>query len=510
MTARIRFTPFALFLLAAIARADDSPLLGPRFGEANDVSFKPFVDAKTVDKKLGSEIARFENPAKHWALSFAKAELKVAQPLKDDRDASGAPTVGFLTAAVNQLRSGGGDVDVLRNEAIDLGDLPVGVLMAQVTDNHRPVLLQEAFIQINPKLYYSLAMTSPCPAKNIGDDPAVVEAGQTFKAIIDSIERVDLSAIRDDQDERLIRTRALFVNWNKKYLTNALQPEQFLLFKRDGKPVGYAYMVEQPADAVPKTGELEKGITVAPVAAAGLRIGIRTRLLGEAGKSSESESWMYVSFDRRHEVWSNFSVINNPAAMSEKDKKVWFSEVGASDMQRERVFEKNLKSDDFKDLDQKNRDDKTASLPFHEVDKYKLTARIENRNVMGEPIEKDLPPFYISQAIAVLLPHIVPLNNPTGYLFATYSADSREVMLRYLDVKPETDVKLNGKLLRAVPVVDKIGLQGEPTTHYMSAAGAYLGSVNESTKFEIEPADHDTILAAFKDANLTQPGAVQN
>ena len=433
--------------------------------------------------------------------------------MKDTSDARGA-VPGFLTTAVNQLRSSG-TADVLRNEVIELPDMQVGLIVAQVTDKHQPVLLQEVFMQVSPRLYYSLALTSPCPAKDIGNDPAVLAAGQTFKAIIDSIERVDLSALRDDQDERLLRTRGLFVNWSQKHLIDALQPERYLLFKQHGRPVGYAYIVEQPADAIPKAGEVAKGAIANPNTAAGFRIGMRTRLSvdstepNQPAKTLDSQNWMFVSFDRRHEVWSNVTVINDPSGKTEKDKSTWFSEVGASDQQRERVFNSNLKPEDFKDMDRNSRTDKNAARPYQEVDKYKLTVRTEGRSAIAEPIQRDLPPFYIPQAAAMLLPRIVPLNNPTGYLFASYSADNRQVMLRYVDVKPETDIKLNGSEYRAVPVVDRMGLHGSPTTHYMTADGKYLGSVNDGTKMQIDPTDRATIEATFKDANLTQPTGVQ-
>lgn len=515
MTVRTtRFAPClasaALLLLSAVSYGDNVPPLGDRFSGMWDVSFKPFADAKTVDRQSAHEIARFQNAAKHWEMSFERAELRNPVALKDSDRANGPVIPGYLTTAVNQLRSSNASTDVLRNEVIDLGDLPVGVLVAKTTDKGQPVLLQEAFIQVSDTLYYSLAMTSPYPAKDAQNDPALADAAQTFKAIIDSIERVDLSNVRQDQDSRLIRTRALFVNWNKKSLLAALKPEQFLLFKRAGEPIGYAYIVEQPADAVPRPGEVQKGVTVAPQDASGFRIGMRTHVETEPGKTVDSENWMFTTFDRRHEVWSSVTVVNNPSAASAKDKQTWFSEVGASDIQRERVFDQGLKADDFKALDEKLRKGENKGVPFTEVDKYRLTVRTEGRSAVAEPLKRELPPFYIPQAIAVLLPRITPLNNPTGYLFASYNSDTRELMYRYLDVKPEADVRINGKLQRAVPVADRFGLQGEPTTHYMSPNGEYLGSVNSSTKLEIDPVDRDTINATFKGANLTQPGGVKD
>ncbi|RZA21105.1 MAG: hypothetical protein EOP02_17490, partial [Proteobacteria bacterium] len=124
----------------------------------------------------------------------------------------------------------------------------------------------------------------------------------------------------------------------------------------------------------------------------------------------------YVSYDRRHEVWTNVTIITDPAAKTDKEKYNWFSEVGGADLQRERVFDKNLKHDDFKEAEKKD-----APQPFREVDKYTLTVRSEGRSAVADPIEKLLPPWYLPQAVGVLLPRLVPLDNPTGYLFASYS-----------------------------------------------------------------------------------------
>jgi hypothetical protein len=93
-------------------------------------------------------------------------------------------------------------------------------------------------------------------------------------------------------------------------------------------------------------------------------------------------------------------------------------------------------------------------------------------------------------------------------MFATYVADRGEVMSRYVDVGREQPVKLAGLEVRAIPVRDRIGLEGSATTHYLSPEGRYLGSVNEETRITVTPTDAKTLEQIWKEANLTRPGDV--
>ncbi|MDB5328815.1 MAG: hypothetical protein JWM57_4384 [Phycisphaerales bacterium] len=473
------------------------PVLGERFAGAFDVSFKPFANAKVLEPNAAGGIARLTRDDKKWVLAFNRVELTADTPV---RDISGPPPQpGYLTITINKLRGGDPNADVLRNEVIDLGDLPVGVMVATTTAGNQPALLQQAIMQVTPQLYYTLTMTSPVDPCKVGDSPAAQEAAMMFKAMLDSIERVDRSSTKLDQDDRLYRTRGLFAQWNKTKILNVLVPERYLRFKREGKDVGYAFIVEQPADALPKPGQ-GNVLPPDPANSSGFRIGVRTHTVGDAGKELDVESWMYVNFDRRHEVWSNVTIQKDPTAKVEKDQSTWFSEVGASDQQRERVFDRNLKHDDFKEADQKD-----APQTFREVDKYHLVVRNEGRSAVADPIRRELPPFYLPQALGVMLPRIVPLDNYTGYLFATYASDNRQIMLRYVDVQPEAPVKLDGQEIRAIGVAEHIGIAGSVTTHYVTRRGQYLGSLNADTKLEILPSDKATLEGIWKTLDFTPP-----
>lgn len=489
--------------------------LGQRVSGMWDISFQPFKDAKQIDRAVPSDLLRFANDKKGWSLVFDRAELPSPIPLRDTHSSSGPDQPGYLTAAVNLIRSNDPAADILRTDILDTGKLKIGLIVAHVRVQGKHSLMQQALIEITPKLYYSIVMHAPAPERDLDKSENVREAAEVFKAIVDSIEPVDLSAIRQDQDERLFRTRALFVNWTRNVVLSALRPEQFLRFLRQNdqgqwEDIGYAYTVEEPANGLPRSGATQ--VPVPPESAEGFRIGMRMRSMPEPGKTVDVESWMYVSFDRRHEVWSNTSLMRNPGASSAREREVWVTEVGASDVEKQRVFDRDLRAGDFKEVDQMNRQRNEKDpefVPFREVEKYKLLVRTESRHAVAPPLQRELPPFYLPQAFGTLLPRLLPLKTPTGYLFATYNSDNRQVMLRYVDVGLEQTVSLNDKTYLAIPITERIGSDGPRTVHYLSPEGEYLGSVNEQMKIQILPTTRQELLRLWKDANLTKPADVQ-
>jgi len=493
----------ASMLLLSVVHAQDDAKLGTRFTGPYDISFQPFADARRIERQVPTEIVRYTQDDKKWSLVFDSADLPREIPLRDTKDARGDMQAGYLTAAVNTLRSGNAQAEILRSEVLELGDFRIGLIVAHAREKNQYVLFQQAICEISPRRYCSLVMISPAPEKNFDQDLAVREAGQAFKAIVDSIKRVDLTAIRQDQEDRLIRTRGLFANWNAARLTKTLLPEQMLRFVREGKDIGYAYIVEQPSDGLPRTAA---DPPLAPDQVNGVRVGMRIRTTPEPGQTVDVESWMYVSFDRRHEVWSHLTVFNNPSAKNEKDKQQWITEVGSSDKRREREFDAKAGSEDFKDHDAGQ--DREKPL-FREVEKYLLTVRTESRSGLASPVTRQLPVFYLPQALGALLPRLVPIDQPTSYAFASFDGPSTQVMFRYIDVLQEQDVTLDGKKVRAVGVSDRLGLQGEPTTHYLSRDGKYVGSINNATKLEIIPTDRATLARLWPQTNLTQPDLAQ-
>jgi hypothetical protein len=98
-----------------------------------------------------------------------------------------------------------------------------------------------------------------------------------------------------------------------------------------------------------------------------------------------------------------------------------------------------------------------------------------------------------------MLPRLLPVNRPVTYLFQSYVSEQKEVVHRYVDVGFEKEVQLGGKTVRAIPIADRIRLEGVPTIHYMSPDGKYLGSVNQDARLVILPTDKETLLKIWKE-----------
>ena len=95
-------------------------------------------------------------------------------------------------------------------------------------------------------------------------------------------------------------------------------------------------------------------------------------------------------------------------------------------------------------------------------------------------------------------------------MFASYASDRREVMTRYVDVGREQDVDLGGKKVRAIPVADRIGLQGSVTNHWVGHDGKYLGSTNKESGTTLLPTDAATLEKLWQDADLSRPKPLED
>ncbi len=140
------------------------------------------------------------------------------------------------------------------------------------------------------------------------------------------------------------------------------------------------------------------------------------------------------------------------------------------------------------------------------MDTYNLTVTRTGNGADPTPLKQQLPPFYLPQALGYLLPQVLPLDTPKAYMFYSYVSDEGRVMARYIDVGERKMVQLNGQKVEAIPVEDRIGLDGTPMIHYMSPSGKYLGSVNAEANFQILPTDAGTLQRIWAhNANLTRP-----
>ena len=101
---------------------------------------------------------------------------------------------------------------------------------------------------------------------------------------------------------------------------------------------------------------------------------------------------MYVSFDRRHEEWSiTTNTGGGPLGM------VSTSELGNSDKELHRVLDRQAEG--AVPVDKKD----PHEPRIRAQDKYHLSVSNYARARSGNPVERDLPPFYLPQALGQLL-----------------------------------------------------------------------------------------------------------
>jgi hypothetical protein len=121
------------------------------------------------------------------------------------------------------------------------------------------------------------------------------------------------------------------------------------------------------------------------------------------------------------------------------------------------------------------------------------------------PINRDLPPFYLPQAISAMLPRLVPNTEPKGYLFLVWVGSERELIKRYIDVEPVRTETFNGSTDRFIVVKDRIGLEAEPVLHYFSVSGRYQGSFNKATGLSVVVSDQQSMVRLWPNATFARP-----
>jgi hypothetical protein len=244
---------------------------------------------------------------------------------------------------------------------------------------------------------------------------------------------------------------------------------------QDGKDVGYMCIFEE----IESKGGVDR-----------VKIGIRSRSFPDANTIADGETWYIVNVDRRHEDWSNLIWVQD--RKTNKGKQI--VEIGSSDRRTTRQADTSgqIVLGDAKDPKQP---------PVRTFDTYEL-----NVQTPAEPVKRSLPPFYMPQALGHLLPRLLPTREPKTYLFATYVSDRREVMMRYVDVGTEQETTIGRQRVRAVPVTDRLGLEGSATIHYIDpSTSRYLGSTNTDSKITILPTDAETLQQKWQNADLTRP-----
>ena len=209
------------------------------------------------------------------------------------------------------------------------------------------------------------------------------------------------------------------------------------------------------------------------------------------GQVVDVASWSWVAMDKKQEEWFTRDMADDDNAKDPSQKQKVSTELGLAVWRIKPVAAPMAQNPN--------------NPGIRMADDYKLSVTFSS----GDPITKDLPPFYLPRAIDQLLPRLLPRGEPKGYMFASYVGQQKEIIRRYVDVGHEGQFMLAGKAIHAVPVMERIGLEGPVTTHYVSPEGEYLGSVDPKVQITLLPSDAPTLIKMWKDANLSRPSDVE-
>jgi hypothetical protein len=472
-----------------------SELLGDVYeSQGAGIAFRPPAGAEKMKQTDPNSVVEFMVANRQWLLKVTKASTAQPMPLQTVKDGA-REKLGLLDYTVNEIKTEHPQAEVLRQEILNVGEYGVGVAALRFSLGNQRFLRQQAILQSTERLYYVFNFTTPAARDGKAEDnPDERAAVETFKAMVDSIQVLDQSSIVKDQKARLYRTRALFVDWNDrggKRLKDAIVPEQWLRLVRDGKDVGYSYVVEEAVTAA--------NVKANPARAYdGILISVRSRTI-EGGTQVDIGSQLFTSLDRKHEDWAH--VVNFVSNKGQKNEdKQQNSEYGFSELKLTRKVDAEAVRDPK---------DKKAP-PLREVESYRLsvTRPKRDKDTMSKPEFYTPSPWYIPQALGSMLPRVLPLNKPVTYLFQSYVSDQKEVVHRYVDVGFEKEVEFAGKKVRVIPVTDRIRLEGTPTVHYMSPEGKYVGSWSAEGKIAIIPSSEAELKGIWKNADLTKQGEI--
>jgi hypothetical protein len=376
-------------------------------------------------------------------------------------------------------------------------------------------LVQQAIFRSDDQTFYMLLFTTPARRRDdhsAGDNPGEILAAALFEKVLGTVKLTDRQQLKKEQDQRLIRTRGLFAIWDEKKLRSILIPQQYLRVVRDGKDAGYVQVSEHVANHAGNDGveiETRSHVTIEPdapvssstpnTAAAGTVVVPTTDapaqpLAAPAPVTTTRQSVMFVTFDRWHEDWSMITEMDTGHG-----SPTFNSELGNSDMLLRRILDREKAAQMWKEPGKHDQ-----QPPVIERQKYTLSVSQYTKTQAGAPVVRELPVFYLPQALGQLLPRLLSLSEPQTYMFASYVSNQREVMARYVDVLEEQEVDLDGQKVQAVPVKDRIGVEGAATTHYLTPKGEWLGSVSDDGKLMVLPSDADSIRKIWKDARLDE------
>jgi hypothetical protein len=504
---------------SAYADLHKTDLLGPVFtSHAHGIEFRPPLNCVKVDKAEPDSIVEFDRADYDWRLNVWTVNLQQSLPLSIHKDQYGATQDGVMEITLARIKQQTPDAEVVRNELINVGKIHVGMIAVRYeTATHERRFTQQAIVEppdADDRFYYFFDLSGPGKPQYEPNDvinPAEKLAFDTFAEVLDSIKLLDRTSIVDYQRQALYDTRELFVLWSGEHsllVKSGLVPEQYQRIIKDNQDVGYQHITEEFQPNL-------KDSTASMV-----KIAVRTWTSPTPLQKWDTNAVMYSSADLKHEHWET------TAQCTDARGKIidTLSQIGSSDQATEAVQLQPKESPSGSLLPQEPhaRDDYGGPLGQGNVDleiRRSLEVRTTHRAVELNPFRLEVPPFYVPQAYSFILPNILPLK-PKTYMFATFVPNSPEntsannlgnVMARYVEVLPIQQVNFRGQTFDAVPITDKITLDGPVTTYYMGLDGKYVGSTttytdgDKTTTVEVIPSDSQTIEHIWSHPDLSAP-----
>ncbi len=499
-------TPKPVNILAGRPDAEPvraSALLGAAFeSQTAGIRFRPPADTEQVNRPKDA-IAEYVNDKTSWLLRVTRYVPPTPVPLTEKKlDENGEITGGLLGFMAQKEHQANVSGKVLRKDVVNVDSNYVGMIAMRFNMGNQRWLRQHAIVQVNDQLYFIFVLTTPAGQVAADVDPAAIDAPdpgeklavETFSALIDSIKIVDRTGIKQDQDQRLYRTRALMVFWNEKKLTGMLVPKQFFRILKEGKDIGYSFVEEMPDT------QLVGGVGIRGIAAY-VRAHTEEKDQQNRRQVLDIGSYRFVSFDQHRETFTRSTVLqaDAPGGPTETHN----SEFGNSVLETRKIFAGNVGVRDPND---------PKSPPMRPSTYHALDVSVWGKDATAEPTHIELPPFYLPQASTHFLPRLAmepSFTGPRTYLFASYVPETRLLMMRYVDVSEEKELAFAGQTFRGYTVNERLGLDGSITTHYLTDDGKYLGNENKDTKTTILPSDDEAIRKIWNNPNLTRPERLQ-
>jgi len=81
----------------------------------------------------------------------------------------------------------------------------------------------------------------------------------------------------------------------------------------------------------------------------------------------------------------------------------------------------------------------------------------------------------------------------------------RELIKRYIDVEPVRTETFGGQTFKSIVVKDRIGLEAEPTMHYFTVDGKYLGNFNKGSGVTMVVSNQQTMARLWPNATMARP-----